>query len=127
MMIGFGISVVNFATGGTFFVVTSFASSGSQKKVYSDSSFGSRDDEDAVNFDGDVTSFVSSALGIQKKERSEMSFICGVIGDVMIFVGDEIQSDFTCCIGAVGTGISTTLCTGAIFISVSCWIRGEMI
>ncbi len=75
-VIGFGFSVVNFATGGSFFVATSFVSPGSQKKVYlEDSDFRCRDVEDAVNFIGEVTSFVSLASGFQKKESSEMGFV----------------------------------------------------
>ncbi len=74
MIIGFGISAVNFATSGAFFVATSFDSSGSQKKENSESGFGCRDAIDAVIFDRDATSLVSSASGFQKKERSETGF-----------------------------------------------------
>ncbi len=75
VMIGFRMGAENFSTGGVFFVATSFAFSGSQKKVYLDSSFGSRNVVDVEIIDGDATSFVFLALGIQKKERSEMGFI----------------------------------------------------
>ncbi len=77
VMIGFRISVVNFATGGRFFVATSFIllASGSQKKEYSDDWFGCRDVVDVEILDGEATLFMFSASGIQKKERSEMGFI----------------------------------------------------
>ncbi len=90
MMIGFGISGVNFVTEGSFFVVTSFVSSGSQKKVYSEVDFGCRHVEDAVIFDEEMTWFVFLASGFQRKDRSETSFIRGVTGDEMSFVGGAI-------------------------------------
>ncbi len=76
--------------------MTSFDSSGSQKKENSEEGFGCGDTGDVVNFDRDATSFFSSASGLQKKDRSEMSFIRGDTGEVMIFVGEAIQSDLTC-------------------------------
>ncbi len=81
VMIGFGISAKNFATSGALFVATSFISSGCQKKVNSDSQFGSGEE---------VISFISSASGSQKKENSEMGFGHGITGDVTIFVGDSM-------------------------------------
>ncbi len=93
MMIGFGFSVVNFAISGAFFVAISFTSLDSQKKVNSEIDFGCRD---AVILDGEVTLFMSSASGFQKKDRSVMGFRHGVTGNEMIFVEDENQSDLTC-------------------------------
>ncbi len=74
----------------------SFCSSGTQKKEYSETSFGCRDVGDALILDGKATSFMFSASGFQKKERSEMGFVHGDTGDEMNFVGDAIQSDLTC-------------------------------
>ncbi len=83
MMIGFGISAENFLISGTFFIATSFASSGSQKKEYSEVDFGC---VDAVTFIGEVTSFFSSTSGLQKKDRSETSFIRRGTGNVETFI-----------------------------------------
>ncbi len=47
-------------------------------------------------FIGEVTWFMFSALGFQKKDRSVMGFVCGVTGDVEIFVGEVIRRDLTC-------------------------------
>ncbi len=89
VMIGFGFSVVNFAISGAFFVVVSFASSGSQKKENSD--FGFRCDANEVEtFDGEAFSFESSASGFQKNESSEMSFVCGDTGEETIFLEGAI-------------------------------------
>ncbi len=87
MMIGFGISEVNFATEGLFFVAISFASLDSQKKENSDSSFGHGDDGDALILVREAISFMFSASGIQKKDRSETG---GVTGDETSFVGGAI-------------------------------------
>ncbi len=81
---------MNFATEGSFFIATSFVSSGSQKKVYSEVDFGCRDDGDEVTFVREAISFDSSASEFQKKESSEMSFIHGVTGDETSFVGGAI-------------------------------------
>ncbi len=95
MMIGFGTSEVNFVTEGSFFVVSSLASSDSQKKVNSDFSFGCDADE-VETFDGEAFSFESSASGFQKKERSETSFVRGDTGDETTFLGGAIQRVTTC-------------------------------
>ncbi len=55
-------------------MVTSLTSSGSQKKENSESDFRCIDARDVVTFDGEATSFMSSASGFQKKDRSEMDF-----------------------------------------------------
>ncbi len=81
MMIGFRVSVENFVTGGSFFVVTSLVSSGSQKKDNSNSYFRCRDADEVETFDSEAISFLSSASGIQKKESLETDFIRGVTGD----------------------------------------------
>ncbi len=94
MTIGFGFSAANFPTGGVFFVVTSFDSSGSQKKDNLNSDF--RCTDKVETFDGEAISFDSSALGIQKKERSETDFVHGVIGDETTFLGGAIQRVTTC-------------------------------
>ncbi len=96
MMIGFGFSEVNFSTGGVFFMANSFISSGSQKKDTSDSGFRGRDADEVETFDGEAFSFVSSASGFQKNDRSEMSFVCGDTGDETSFLGGPIQRDMTC-------------------------------
>ncbi len=83
-------------TSGALFVVTSLVSSGSQKKVYSDSEFRCGDVGKVETFIGAVISFDSSGSGFQKKESSEMGFMYGVTGDETSFMGDENQSDFTC-------------------------------
>ncbi len=75
MEIRCGTGAVNSATSGALFVATSFDSSGSQKKEYSDSDFGCRDVGDVVTFIGDATSLVSLASEFQKKDRSEMGFV----------------------------------------------------
>ncbi len=77
----FGTGAENFAISGAFFVVTSCASSDFQKKVSSESDFRCGDE---------VISFVLSASGSQKKERSVMSFIHGVTGDETSFIGGAI-------------------------------------
>ncbi len=81
---------------GVLFVATSLVSSGSQKKVYSSSDFGRRDDGDALILDRKSTSFMFSASGIQKKERSVMGFIHGDTGNEEIFIGDVIRRVLTC-------------------------------
>ncbi len=64
---------------------------GSQKKEYSDGSdFGCGDVRDVVTFDGEAISFDSSASEFQKKDRSERSFVRGVTGDKMSFIGGAI-------------------------------------
>ncbi len=75
VMIGIGTGAENFSTEDALFVATSLASSDSQKKVNSDSEFRYVDVSEEETFIGDVISFMSSALGIQKKESSEMSFV----------------------------------------------------
>ncbi len=87
MMNGIGMGAENFSTGGVLFVATSFVSSGSQKKEYSEVDFGCID---AVTFIGEVTLFFSSASRFQKKERSEMDFVHGDTGDEMSFVEEAI-------------------------------------
>ncbi len=94
--IGIGMGAVNFAIGGSFFVASSFISSGDQKKEYSGSVFGSRDVDDVEILDGEATLFISSASGFQKKDRSETDFVSGVTGDEMNFVGGAIQRDLPC-------------------------------
>ncbi len=74
-MIGIGTGDENFAISGTLFVVSSFISSGCQKKENSDSVFSCGDVGDVGTLEGEVTSFVFLALGIQKKDRSEMDFV----------------------------------------------------
>ncbi len=117
VMIGIGMGAVNFATGGSFFVASSFISSGDQKKEYSGSDFEGRDVGDVVIFFGKVISFTISASGIQKKERSETNFVRGVTGDEMNFVEGAIQSDFTCCIGdsCDGTDVVVIFLMGKAF------------
>ncbi len=90
-MIGTGTGAANFATSGMVFMVTSSDSSWVQKKVYSESDFGRRDDGD-----GEAILCVSSASGIQKKDSSEMGFVRGDTGRVETFVGGAIQSLLTC-------------------------------
>ncbi len=116
-MIGFGVGVENFSTGGTFFISTSFVSSGSQKKENSDSDFRRRDDGNGVTFVGEAISFVSSVSGFQKNDRSETDFVHGVTGEEMTFLGGLIQSFTTCCIGAScdGTDVVVILLTGKGF------------
>ncbi len=87
---------MNFGISGTFFVATSFASSGVQKKVYSEMRFRIRDVDDVETFEGEATSFVSSTSGFQKKDSSEMGLVHGDTGDEMIFLGGAIQRDTTC-------------------------------
>ncbi len=48
----------------------------------------------------------------QKKDSSETNIVCGDTGDEMSFVGGVICRGMICCMGAVGIGVSTTLCTG---------------
>ncbi len=73
--IGIGTGAENFTISGAFFVVISLASSDSQKKVSSDSVFGSGDVSEEETFIGEAFSFMFSASGIQKKDKSEMGFI----------------------------------------------------
>ncbi len=75
MMIGFGISEVNFSISGVLFVVTSIDLSWVQKKENSDDCFGCRDDGDEMTFDGEVISFDSSASEFQKKVRRQASYM----------------------------------------------------
>ncbi len=96
MMIGIGTGAENFATGGSFFVAISSASSGVQKKENSDSDFRCRNVGEEETFIDDVISFVSPASGFQKNERSETGFMYGVTGNEMNFVGGVIQRDLTC-------------------------------
>ncbi len=96
VMIGFGFGVENVVTSGTLFVAFSFISLGCQKKESSGSIFRGRDFSDAVIFVEEVTSYVFSDSGSQKKERSEMSFVHGFTGDEMNFLGGAIQSETTC-------------------------------
>ncbi len=128
-MIVFGIGVVNLVTLGALFVMTSFASSGSQKKEYSVSSFRCGDDEDAETFNREVISFVSSASGSQKKVRSEMGFVQGVTGEEMTFLGGAIQRDTTCCIGVScdGTDVEMILLAGNGLSEMTCWTGGDRI
>ncbi len=74
----------------------SFCSSGTQKKEYSDSVFRCKDAIDAVTFNEEAILFVSSALGFQKNERSDMGFVRGVTSNEEIFVGEAIWSNLTC-------------------------------
>ncbi len=90
---------MSFATGGSFFVASSFISSGDQKKEYSGSVFGSGDVDDVEILDGEATLFMSSTSEFQKKDRSETDFMRGVTGEEMTFMGGAIQRDITCCIG----------------------------
>ncbi len=90
VMIGFGFGVENFSISGVLFVVTSFASLGSQKKENSETGFRSEDVGDVVIFIGEASWFESLASEFQKKERSEMDFIHGDTGDEMSFVGETI-------------------------------------
>ncbi len=62
----------------------------------SDSVFRSGDVSEEETFIDDVFSYVSSALGFQKKERSVMGFVRQVAGDEMTFLGGAIQSEMTC-------------------------------
>ncbi len=64
VMIGSGISAMNFSNSGAFFIAISFISSGSQKKENSETCFRNGDVE---TFVGEVISFVSSASEFQKK------------------------------------------------------------
>ncbi len=86
MMIGFGIGAENFSILGALFVATLLESSDSQKKVNSGSSFRCGDVRDVVTFDGEATSFMSSASGFQKNENSQTGFGCKITGDSMIRV-----------------------------------------
>ncbi len=92
-MIGFGFGVENVVTSGTLFVVTLFASWGAQKKEYSEDGVGCGD---VGTFDEDAISFMFSASGFQKKDRSETDFMRGVTGEEMSFLGGVIQSETTC-------------------------------
>ncbi len=96
MMIGFGISALKFSNSGAFFVAISFVSSDSQKKVYSDSVFRCEDADDVETFEGEATSFVFSASGIQKKDSSVMDFVRGDTGEEMSFIGGAIRRGTTC-------------------------------
>ncbi len=95
VMIGIGMGAANFAISGAFFVVISSVFLGSQKKVNSESDFGCGDE---------VISFISSASGFQKKDRSETDFVRGITGEEMTFLGGPIQSFTTCCIGVSWEG-----------------------
>ncbi len=97
-MIGVGFNAANFSTD-ALFVATSFVSSDSQKKEYSDSDFRFVDVGEVETFDGEAFSFVFSASGFQKKERSVMGFMHGVTGEEMSFLGGPIESLTTCCMG----------------------------
>ncbi len=106
-------------------MVTSLASSGSQKKENSD--FGFRCDANEVEtFDGEAFSFESSASGFQKKESSETSFVCGNTGEEMTFLGGAIQSFMTCCIGVScdGTDAVVILLMGKAFSVTTSWTGG---
>ncbi len=71
--------------------------SGVQKKESSETRFGGTGNVGEVGtLEGEATLFMSSASGIQKKDRSEMSFVYGVTGDEMGFVGEVIRRDTTC-------------------------------
>ncbi len=94
--IGIGMGAVNFVTSGALFVATSLASSDSQKKDNSNSGFRCRDADEVETFDGEAFSFIFSASGFQKDDRSEMSFVRGDTGDEMSFVGGAIRSMTTC-------------------------------
>ncbi len=107
-------------------MVTSLVFSGSQKKVSSDSVFGSGD---AVILDGEVTSFVHSASGSQKKDKSVTDFVRGDTGDEMSFMGGAIQRDTTCCISASceGTDVVMIFLAGMAFRETTSWIGGDVI
>ncbi len=98
--IGIGTGTENFTISRAFFVVISFASSDSQKKVSSESDFRFVDVGEVETFDGEAFSFVFSASGFQKKDKSEMGFVRGDTGDETSFMGGAIQRDTTCCMGA---------------------------
>ncbi len=123
MMIVFGFNVVSFAISGAFFVVTSLASSGSQKKENSEDDFVCDDVGDVV------ISFAFSASESQKKERSETDFVCGVTGEETTFLGGLIQSFTTCCIGAScdGTDVVVILLEGKAFSVTTSWTGGDRI
>ncbi len=116
-MIGFGISVVNSAISYVLFDSIAFVFLDSQKKDNSGNWFSNDgndgNDGNEVTFDDEVFSFVSLISGSQKNESSVTDFTCGNTGDEMNFVGGTIRRDTTCCMGTVGTRVSTTLCTGA--------------
>ncbi len=96
VMIGIRMGAENFATLGALFVVTSFVSSGVQKKVYSEDGVRCRYVVAVETFEGKASSFMFSVSGNQKKDRPETGFVHGDTSDEMSFIGDENQSDFTC-------------------------------
>ncbi len=91
-----GIGTGAFSISGTFFVVTSLVSSEVQKKESSETRFGIGDVDDVGALEGVATSFVFSALGIQKKNRSMMGFMHGVTSEEMSFMGGAIRRVTTC-------------------------------
>ncbi len=105
LMTGIGTDVGRFSPSDALFEVTSFVSSasGSQKKENSD-----------------VTLFDSSASEFQKNEKLETGFGHEDTGNVVIFVGEAIFSDLTCCISAVGTGTLVTLSGEPTFSVMIC-------
>ncbi len=115
MTMGFSFNVVNSAISYVLFDSIAFVFLDSQKNDNSDNWFGNGDDGNEVTFGGEVFSFVSLVSGFQKNESSVMDFVCGDTGDETSFLGGSIRRDTTCCTGVFceGTGISTTLCTGA--------------
>ncbi len=92
----FGTSEVNFAICGSFFMATSSASSGVQKKESSGSGFGCRDVGDVLILVREANSFMFSTSESQKKERSEMDFVHGITGDETTFLGGAIKRVTTC-------------------------------
>ncbi len=114
VMMRFGIGEANFSTEGALFVATSSASWGVQKKEYSEDGVGCGD---VGTFDGDAISFVFSASGFQKNERSEMGFVRGDTGDETIFLGGAIQNFTTCCMGVScdGTVVVVIFLAGKAF------------
>ncbi len=71
VMIGFGTGEVNFMTGGTLFVVTSFLSSDSQKKDTSHSAFRYGDADKAVTLDGETFSSMCLVFCIPEEKQSK--------------------------------------------------------
>ncbi len=118
MTIGFGTGAENFTNSGAFFDSISFVSLDSQKKDNLDDWFGNGDE---------VISFISSASGSQRKERSEMSFVQGITGDETSFMGGAICRDTTCCTGVSceGTDVVMILLVGKGFSEMTSWTGGD--
>ncbi len=116
MMMGFGMSEVNSAMSDAHSMTSSFISSEVQKKESLDSDLFSISISFSflISFDDETFSFVFSISEFQKKDSSKTDFVRGDTGEETSFVGGGVSCRVTiCCMGAVGIGVSTILCTGA--------------